>query len=62
MELNKIISSIKTWEKKVFEKCPMKTILAICIIVVLYQLNVIQSEVSSIERDVSSIESKLSYR
>jgi len=56
MKLQNVISIVNVWEKKVFEKLPIKTILAIYLIVVLCQLNAIQSKVSSIEFDVFRLE------
>ena len=58
--LGTIVGSIKVWENKICEVFPIKTILAVCIIVVLNQLNAIKSDVTSIEWDVSSIESDVS--
>lgn len=55
-----IIGNIKIWENKICEEYPIKTILAVCIIVLLCQLNALRSDVSSIEWDVSSIESEVS--
>ena len=55
-----IVGTIKVWENRFCELLPIKTILAVCIIVILYQLNAIKSDVTSIERDVSSIEWKVS--
>lgn len=56
----KIISIIKVWGNKICEVFPIKTILAVCIIVVLYQLNEIQSDLWSIESDVSSMQHDVS--
>ncbi len=55
-----IIGKIKVWKNKICEVFPIKTILAICIIVVLNQLSSIKTDVTSIEWDVSSIESDVS--
>ncbi len=60
MNIMKIVSAVKAWEDKIFEKYPIKTILVIFIIVGFYQLNAIRSEISSIEWDVSSIQSYVS--
>jgi len=60
MNLIKIVSDIKNWENKISEKYPLKTILAICIIVILYQLSTISSDLRSIKSDLWSIESDVS--
>ncbi len=60
MNLKKVISGLKNWENKISEKYPLKTILAICIIVILYQFSTIGSDLRSIKSDVSSIESDVS--
>ena len=52
-----ILGTVKVWENKICEALPTKTILAICIIVVLNQLNAIKTDLTSIEWDVSSIQS-----
>ncbi len=50
------MSSIKLWEDKILGKLPFKTILTICVIVILWQLVMTKSTLSSIESDVSSLE------
>ena len=55
-----IVGVIKVWENKICEAFPIKTILVVCIIVVLCRLNAIKSGVNSIEWDVSSIQSEVS--
>jgi len=49
MNLTKIISTIKVWENKIFEKYPIRTILIICVIVILWQLSTVISSLSSIK-------------
>jgi hypothetical protein len=59
MNITHIISEIKTWDKKISEKIPMKAVLAICIIAVVIQHNSVNSKVSSLQREVSSMESEV---
>ena len=55
----RIVGTIKVWEDMICEALPIKTILAVCIIVILCRLAAVKSEVSSIESDVSSIQHSL---
>ena len=59
MNISKCLAVIKNLENNIWEKYPLKTILFICIIVVLCQLKAVKSDVSSIESDVSSIQSEI---
>ena len=53
MNFGKIISVIKAWENKVSEKYPLKIILAVCVIVILWQLYTIRLEMSKTQSDLS---------
>jgi len=57
MKITHFFFVIKIWENKISDTIPLKTILAICIIVMINQLNSLKSEVASIQSDVSSVES-----
>ena len=64
MNLKNVVTNtimvVNTWEKKILDKFPIRTILAICFIVVLYQLYEIQSAISLVEGHVSSMEYEVS--
>ncbi len=60
MNITHFCSVIKKCINKISEKIPIKTILAVCIIGLIIQLNTANSKVSSLQRNVSSIESETS--
>lgn len=53
IDFSKVMSAIKLWEDKISVKLPFKTVLTICVIVILWQLSVLKDEIYSIKREVS---------
>ena len=54
MKIRNAISILSAWDKKIFEILPVRILLALWLVLILFQLNAIKAEIDSIEHGLNS--------